>query len=64
MAEYRECKWSPQDQDACPFCSGEFCGRCGSNPNPPCQCDSLARHEHLSMEDIFSAATKKDGRHE
>lgn len=42
--EYLDCKWSEDETDACPFCSGEACNVCGDHPATPCEHDSLERH--------------------
>lgn len=43
--KYLECRWTPDDPDACPFCAGEACNICGDHPTEPCEHDSLERHE-------------------
>jgi hypothetical protein len=43
-----DCTWRENDPDACPFCAGEKCNKCGagcwSNVDN-CEHDSMERHE-------------------
>lgn len=43
-----QCKWTPNTPDACPYCTGEACAKCGPDPIPPCKCDVVARHERAT----------------
>ena len=46
--EYVECVWSEETPDACPYCSGEACSKCGAGMGYTehiCTHDSLERHE-------------------
>lgn len=48
-AGYVLCTWTKDRQDACAYCSGERCAKCGAGggivPTVPCEHDSLERHE-------------------
>lgn len=47
--EYEDCPWTEDDPDACTFCSGAQCAKCGAGMcgfrEHPCEHDSLERHE-------------------
>lgn len=43
--EMVECEWSEDNQDGCPYCSGEACAQCVPHGDPPCEHDSFERHQ-------------------
>lgn len=46
--EYLGCEWTPDTPDACPFCAGSLCNKCGAGGTGftgHCEHDSLERHE-------------------
>lgn len=49
--DYEDCAWTPDTPDACPYCSGEACAKCGPYyfGRPDCNCDSLERHRKPDM---------------
>lgn len=48
-AGYVLCTWTKDHEDACHYCSGELCSKCGAGhggpAQKPCEHDSLERHE-------------------
>jgi hypothetical protein len=39
------CRWTPDDPEACGYCTGEACAKCGSiGPDSACEHDTVDRH--------------------
>lgn len=60
--EMVECEWSEDNQDGCPYCSGEACAQCVPHGDPPCEHDSFERHQRrpAAAPDTEQAQTQND----